>query len=89
MEKSKDLNQFDIPLAKRTHLNNFNSILKKIIKIFSISFPSIFCRCIAINKKYNKGSLDNLNFQAQISHDHKILGHLPYAEIPHEKLIFY
>ena len=26
MEQNKDINQFDIPLAKRTHLNNSNSI---------------------------------------------------------------
>jgi len=33
------------------------------------------------------GSLDNLNFQAQINHDHRILGHLSYAEISKEKLV--
>jgi len=33
------------------------------------------------------GFLGNLNFQDQINHDHRILGHLPYAEIPKEKLV--
>ena len=33
------------------------------------------------------GSLGNINFQAQINRDHRILGHLPYAEIPEEKLV--
>jgi len=33
------------------------------------------------------GSLDNLNFKAQINHDHRILGHLPYAEILKKKLV--
>ena len=32
-------------------------------------------------------SLGNLNFQTQMNHDHTILGHLPYAEIPSEKLV--
>ena len=29
MEQSKDLNQVDIPFAKRNYLNNYNSLLKK------------------------------------------------------------
>jgi len=38
-------------------------------------------------KNIEIGSLDNLNFQAQTNHEHRILGHLPYAEISKEKLV--
>ena len=88
MEQNKDINQFDIPLAKRIHLNNYNSILLK--KLF-IYFPfiflilSIFGLRLIRNKEI--GSLRNLNLQAQRNHDHRILGHLPYDEIPKEKLV--
>ncbi|MBO8243646.1 D-alanyl-D-alanine carboxypeptidase family protein [Prochlorococcus marinus XMU1411] len=88
MEQNKDINQFDIPLAKRIHLNNYNSILLK--KLF-IYFPfiflilSIFGLRLIRNKEI--GSLRNLNLQAQRNHDHRILGHLPYDEISKEKLV--
>jgi len=38
-------------------------------------------------RNIEKGALDNLNFQAQINHDHRILGHLPYSEIPKERQV--
>ena len=88
MEQNKDLNQFDIPLAKRTHLNSSNSILKKkllILSPFLLLLFSIFALRLIRNVEIR--SLDNLNFQSQINHDHRILGHLPYAEIPKEKLV--
>ena len=88
MEQNKDLNQFDIPLAKRIHLNNFNSILKKKLLILS---PFIFVlfsiSALRFIRNIEIGSSDNQNFQLQINHDHRILGHLPYAEIPKEKLV--
>ncbi|MBO8229989.1 peptidase M15 [Prochlorococcus marinus str. MU1404] len=88
MEQNKDLNQIDIPLAKRTHLNNPNSILLKKSLIFSpflFLLFSIFT--LRLIRNIEIGSLGDLNFQAQINHDHRILGHLPYAEIPKEKLV--
>ena len=88
MEQNKDLNQFDIPLAKRTYLNNSNSKLKKKLLIFSpflCLFFSLFV--LRLIRNIEIGSLDNLNFQAQTNHDHRILGHLPYAEIAKEKLV--
>ena len=88
MEQNKDLNQFDIPLAKRTHLNNSNSILKKkllILSPFLFLLFSIFSLRLIRNIEIE--SLNNLNFQAQKNQDHRILGHLPYAEIPKEKLV--
>ncbi len=88
MEQNKDLNQFDIPLAKRTLLNNSNSILKKkllILSPFLFLLFSIFA--LRFNRNIEIGAPNNLNFQAQINHDHRILGHLPYAEIPEAKLV--
>ena len=88
MEQNKALNQFDIPLAKRTHLNNSNSILLKKLLIFSpfllLLFSVLVLRLI---RNTEIGSFSIFNFQAQINHDHRILGHLPYAEIPKEKLV--
>ena len=88
MEQNKDLNQFDIPLAKRIHLNNSNSILLRNLFIFSpflFLFFSIFV--LLFTRNIEIGSLGNINFQAQINNDHRILGHLPYDEISREKLV--
>ena len=88
METNKDIDQFDIPLAKRTFPNNPNSTLLKKILIFSPFLFLIFSvATMRLITNIEVGSLDNLNFQAQINHDHRILGHLPYAEIPKEKLV--
>ena len=88
MEQNKDLIQFDIPLAKRTHLNNSHSLLKKKLLILSPFLFLLFSTfALRLTRKIEIGALDNLNFQAQINHDHRILGHLPYAEISKEKLV--
>ena len=88
MEQNKDLNQIDIPLAKRIYINNSNSILLKKLLIFSpflFLLFSIFA--LRLIRNVEIGSLGNINFQAQINHDHRILGHLPYEEISQEKLV--
>ena len=88
MELNKDIDQFDIPLAKRTYLNNPNSTLLKKLLIFSPFLFLIFSvAALRLTKNIEIGSLDSLNFQAQTNHDHRILGHLPYAEIAKEKLV--
>jgi len=88
LELNKDIDQFDIPLAKRIYLNNPNSILLKKLLIFSPFLFLIFSTAaLRIIKYIEIGSLDNFNFQAHINHDHRILGHLPYAEISKEKLV--
>jgi len=88
LELNKDIDQFDIPLAKRTYLNNPNSTLLKKLLIFSPFLFLIFSFvALRLIKNIEIGSLDNLNFQAQINHEHRILGHLPYAEISKEKLV--
>jgi len=88
LEQNKDLNQFDIPLAKRIYINNSNSILLKKLLIFSPFLCLLFSLfALRLIRNIEIGSLDNINFLAQINRDHRILGHLPYAEIPKEKLV--
>ena len=88
MELNKDINQFDIPLAKRTYLKNSNSIL--LIKLLILSpfiFAIVYLILIPFTKKIELKPLSNLNIQTEVSHDHRILGHLPYEEVPKEKLV--
>jgi len=88
LEQNKDINQFDLPVAKRIHLNNSKSILLKKLLIFTPFLFLIFSiAALRLIRNIEIVSLENPNFQAQINHDHRILGHLPYAEIPKEKLV--
>ena len=88
MELNKDIDQFDIPLAKRTYLNNPNSALLKKLLIF---FPFLFLLFSFVSLRLIRNveliSLNNLKFQVERNHDARILGHLPYKEIPKEKLV--
>jgi len=88
LEQNKDLNQFEIPSAQRIQLNNTNTIFLKKLLIFSpflFLLFSIFGLRLIRNTEI--GYISNLNTQVRINHDHRILGHLPYAEIPKEKLV--
>ena len=88
MELNKDIDQFDIPLAKRTYLNNPNSTLLKKLLIFSPFLCLLFSVfALRLIRNIEIGSLGNINFQTQINSHNRILGHLPYAEIPKEKLV--
>ena len=88
MEQIKDSNQFDIPLAKRTYLDNSNSVLKKKLLIFSPFLLLLFSIvALRFNNIKKLEPLVNLNFQAEISDENRILGHLPYTEISKEKLV--
>ena len=88
MEQNKDINQFDIPLAKRTHLSNTNSTLIKKILILSPFLFLLFSTAVwRLIRNIELRTLDNFNFQAEENHDHRILGHLPYNEISKEKLV--
>ena len=88
MEQNKDLNQFDIPLAKRIYLNKSNSILFKKLLIFSPFLCLLFSLLVLrLIRNIEIVSLGNINSQAQINHDDRILGHLPYAEISKKKLV--
>ena len=88
MELNKDIDQFDIPLAKRTYLNNPNSTLLKKLLIFS---PFLFLIFSVVGLRFIRNveliPLNNLKFQIERNHDARILGHLPYNETPKEKLV--
>ena len=87
MELNKDFNQFDIPLAKRTYPNNPNSTLLKKLLIFS-PFLFLMFSLVALRLIRNVELKPlNLIFQVEGIHDHRVLGHLPYNEIPREKLV--
>ncbi len=89
MELNKDIDQFDIPHAKRTYLNNPNSSLLKKLLIFSPFLFLIFS--VAALRFIRNVELiplnNNLKFQFERNHDARILGHLPYKETPKEKLV--
>ena len=88
MELNKDINQFDIPLAKRTYPNNPNSILIKKLLIFSPFLFFIFSiAALRLTGIMKLETLNTLKFQVERNHDGRILGHLPYNEITTEKLV--
>ncbi len=88
MELNKDIDQFDIPLAKRTYLNNPNSTLLKKLLIFSPFLLLIFSvATLRFIRNVELIPLNNLKFQVERNHDARILGHLPYNETPKEKLV--
>jgi len=88
LEQNKDINQFDIPIAKRTYLNNSNSILLKKILIFSPFLFLIFSiTALRLIRKIEFEPPVNLKFQGERNHEGRIFGHLPYKEIPREKLV--
>jgi len=83
-----DIDQFDIPLAKRTYLNNPNSTLLKKLLIFSPFLLFIFSvAALRFIRNVELIPLNNLKFQVERNHDARILGHLPYNETPKEKLV--
>ena len=88
MELNKDIDQFDIPLAKRTYLNNPNStLLKKLLIISPFLFLISSVAALRFIRNVELISLDNLKFQVETNNDARILGHLPYIETPKEKLV--
>ncbi len=88
MELNKDIDQFDIPLAKRTYLNKTNSTLLKKLLIFSPFLFLIFSTAaLRFIRNVELIPLGNLKFEVKRNHDARILGHLPYKETPKEKLV--
>jgi len=88
LELNKDIDQFDIPLAKRTYLNNPNSTLLKKLLIFSPFLLLIFSvAALRFIRNVELIPLNILKFHVERNHDARILGHLPYNETPKEKLV--
>ena len=87
MELNKDIDQFDIPLAKRTYLNDPNATLLKKLLIFSPFLFLIFSGAALQLTRNVEVPLNKLKFQVERNHDARILGHLPYNETPKEKLV--
>ena len=88
MELNKDIKQFDIPLAKRTYLNNPNSTLLKKLLIFSPFLLLIFSfAALRFIRNVELIPFNDLKFQVERNDDARILGHLPYNETPKEKLV--
>jgi len=88
LELNKDIDQIDIPLAKRTYLNNPNSTILKKLLIFSPFIFLIFSvTALRFIRNVELIPLNNLKFQVERNHDARILGHLPYNETPKEKLV--
>ena len=88
MELNKDIDQFDIPLAKRTYLNNQNSTSLRKLLIFSPFLFLIFSiAALRFFRNVELIPLYNLKFPVERNHDARILGHFPYNETPKEKLV--
>ena len=88
MEQKKDINQFDIPLAKRTYLSNTNSTLIKKLLILSPFLFLLFSTAVwRLIRNIELRSLENFNLQAENDQKQRILGHLPYNEVPKNKLV--
>ena len=88
MEQNKDINQFDIPLAKRIYLNKSKSILSKKVLLFSPFLFLLFSLAsLRLIRNIELGPFSILNFQAATNPERRILGHLPYEEIPKDKLV--
>ena len=88
MEQKKDQYLFDIPLAKRTSLNNSNSILKKLLIFSPLLFLIFSLIVLLIIRKIRLEPLIYLNSLTDRNIDSRILGHLPYEEISQDKLVF-
>ena len=88
MEQKKDINQFDLPVAKRNYLNKSNSIPSKKLLIFSPFLLLLFSfTALRLLRNIEQESFIKLNFQAERNDNYRILGHLPYKEISKEKLV--
>ena len=88
MEQDEDINQIDIPLAKRTHLGNTNStLIKKLLILSPFLFLLLFITSWRLIRNMGLGQFDNLNFQTEKDQKQRILGHLPYDEVSKNKLV--
>jgi D-alanyl-D-alanine carboxypeptidase len=88
LEQNNDIDQFDIPLAKRTYLKEPTSVLLKKLLIFSPFLLLIFSMAsLRWIRNLEAGPFRNIIFQVKRNQDSRILGHLPYNEISRDKLV--
>ena len=88
MEQNKDINQLDIPFAKRIYLKNSKLLLLKNLLLFSPFLLLLFSlTSLRLMRYIELGLFSNLNSQAERNPERRILGHLPYNEIPKDKLV--
>jgi len=88
LEQDKEINSFEIPSAKRIYLNKTDSTLLKKLLICSPFLILLFSIVALRLIRYIKiGPLGEFNSQAERIQDHRLLGHLPYAEISRDKLV--
>ena len=89
MDLNEEVNEaFDIPVAERKYINESNPKNRKTILI-TIPFLLLLFSItgLRLSRNLNQNPLRNAKIQKAYDHDHSILGHLPYNEIPKEKLI--
>jgi len=88
LDLNEEVNEaFDIPVAERKYINESNPKKRKTI-LLTIPFLLLFSFTgLRLSRNLNQNPLRNAKIQKPYDHDHSILGHLPYKEIPKEKLI--
>tara|TARA_B100000965_G_scaffold78765_1_gene62635 strand:+ start:107 stop:838 length:732 start_codon:yes stop_codon:yes gene_type:complete len=89
LDLNEEVNEaFDIPVAERKYINESNPKNRKTI-LLTIPFLLLLFSFtgLRLSRILNQNPLRNAKIQKAYDHDHSILGHLPYNEIPKEKLI--
>ena len=88
MERNKDIDQFDIPLAKRTYIKNTESIYLKKFLIFSPFLFLLFSiGALRLIRNIELEPISKINLQSEGKQNYRVLGHLPYKEITSNKLV--
>ena len=89
MDQEEEVNEaFDIPVAERKYLEEYNPKLKKKLLL---TIPVLLLLFSIIGLILNRNSIlspsRNINIINANNNDQSILGHLPYNEISKEKLV--
>ncbi len=88
MEPKKDINEFDIPFAQRTYLNNNNSTLLQKLLIYSPFLLLLFSITLfSLIRKIELTPLNIFSSKTERNSNNRILGHLPYKEVSKDKLV--
>jgi len=90
LDRKKEVKEaFDIPVAERKYINESNQKnWKKVLLALPFLLLLFSFTGLRLSRNLNQNPLRNAKIQKAYDHDHSILGHLPYNEIPKEKLIF-